>query len=370
MTALQWTPGLQELAAACRSGTLYGRPEAPAEQAERRARFSRLAAHLAVRNQMMWLGPPGVDEETQTAALFGLLATALSTVTLLARGDGGVGGQGREPGCYWAHQRKRADEPRTGGDFGVICDLGDGDVKLTLFQAKRPWEGDEFEDLRMDHQVHSSKPDTPPADTPASEQKQALDLVVQSLAAGDGLDDAVEQLIEHSLWQAALCTGPESLFVPAYSYRQSTALLAAALHGWNSDCGRAGWCFYVQWPYGEAREPWAISAVAALGPRGGRGAMMRGVRFVDVLAHALSPVCQDIGWILPRRDVAVWAPIISGLMPGLVWGGSAETAEGAAALVRELAGPQADIRQIPQGPAVAAPAPAPTPGVRPGTTGP
>lgn len=314
-----------------------------------RATLSRLAAHLAVRNQVMLLGPQRVDEEPQTAALFGLLANALSMVTLLAPDDAGSSQGPPAAGCYWAHQKKRSDEPRTGGDFGIVTDLDGGMVKLTLFQAKRPQQGQRFEDLRLDHTVHDGMPETPPEnEASAYSQKRALDVIKRALARGCPRDQIFEWLGEKDRWHIACHQGKSSLFVPAYSYQQSTAFLAAELHGWrqNQDAGFGGWCYYVQWPYGDARSPWAISVLKALGPAGGTNASADSLPFVDILAQALSPEETDIGMVIPLGDLGYWAGTISALMPGMLWGGSAGSAEGAVGLVRAVAPTPREIRQI------------------------
>lgn len=324
-----------------------------------RATLSRLAAHLAVRNQVMLLGPQKVDEEPQTAALFGLLANALSMVTLLAPDDVGSVHETQIPGCYWAHQKKQSDEPRTGGDFGIITDLGGDMVKLTLFQAKRPQQGHQFKDLRHDHRVHPKMLERPPESDPyAYLQYQTLNEIRSLLKKGCSLDKIVKRISQqelrrtggnpNDLWQIVCSHGEDSLFISTYSYLQSTVFLAAELKGWLQTGGASfsGWCYYVQWPYGNVQSPWAISVIEALGPDGGTNAFERSLPFVDILAQALSPEKGEFGIVIPCDDLSDWAEAISALMPGTLWGGSAGSAEGAARLVRTVSPLPREIQQI------------------------
>lgn len=334
---MRWTPSLWSLAAESRKR----------DGMALRASLSCLAAHMAVRNQVMLLGQHKVDEEMQTAALFGLLANALSMITILASGYT-TSSVKKIPttGCYWAHQKKRIEEPKTGGDFGIITDVGNGDVKLTLFQAKRPQKNQSFNDLRMTQIVHPDMPEPPKSSLCAWKQKEVLQEIKHLLAQGKDINRIDEWLSTNGdLWLDVINRGDNSLFVKNYRYAQSTALLATELTGWVQS-GKGSWCYYVQWPYGEAECPWAISVITALGTDEGTNAIERSLSFADVLAQALSPNVTDIGLVIPFSEVNYWASTISPLMPGILWGGSDESAEGAASLVEAISTTPREIQRI------------------------
>lgn len=337
MNAMKWTPPLSTLAAACRG--LSGE--------DLRTSLSCLAAHIAVRNQVMLLGQHEVDEETQTAALFGFLANALSMVTLLAAGyTTSLTQKIPIPGCYWAHQKKLTEEPYTGADFGIITDVGDGKVKLTLFQAKRPQQNQRFEDLRMTQIVHSDKPIPSEDNVSAWQQMKRLQEIKTFLAQGNNINTIEDtSFYDGNFWDYVINHGPSSLFVKDYKYEQSTAFLATELIGWLQS-RQGSWCYYAQWSYGKLECPWAISVIAALELNNGYNAISRSLPFVNVLAQALSPKETDIGLIIPFDDVKYWASTISSLMPGIQWGSSAESAEGAANLINAISITQREIQQI------------------------
>lgn len=315
---------------------------------EHRHSLARLAAHMAVRNQIMSFAVPGIDEETHTAALFGMLANTLSLATVLAPSQPKGAVAPENAGCYWAHQSKITEEPKSGIDFGIITDLSNELVKLTLFQAKRPKDKSKFLELKYGHPVRKGKPTKPDIFT-AYKQKRLLDRARSILRNGDTLQQVAIKLCGKDLYNDAILTGNESLFSPRYSYEQITAFLATALRGEDhGQIGECGWCFYVQWPYGSRRAPWTAPLIDVLRAKSDPAVGLKHIDFAAILSLALSPETNKVGLVLPKNNIETFAEAITGLMPYLTWGAISDSEDGAEDLIQQVSVGNSQLRQIRQ----------------------
>lgn len=293
-----------------------------------RPRLLTLIANIAVRNQVMFLTLPGLEEETHTNAFFGILASYIPVVNAMSYGTRLAVGNRADQGLYWVHQQKQTEEPRTGADFGIMTDIDNETVKLTLFQAKRPKTAEAFEEITATHTVRKGNIATP-EDLKYRPQTDELDAIFDKVRLGSPLKDILNPAAGFNL-DRALDDGVNSLFRSKLPYKQSLAFLATALRGARGGTGSAdGWCHYVQWPYGKRQNPWTLTVTEVLQHGGARHGDPNEKRFSNILARALSSYDSTIGIRVKKKDISNMASTISSLLPDLLWGCTSSSEEGA-----------------------------------------
>ena len=307
------------------------------------------AAHFSVLTQTCQLGRHGIWEEPQTDALYGLLASSLWHAQVLD--DAYLVCQERDNEYprkrYWVHQNKK-QEAQSGYDFGIVTPFGENNVKITLFQAKRPRDEAEWKQISLSHEVRKKTGQTPPDGTPAKEQQKAITAIKEWIEGGAKGDDIPSFLDDcgdgPELRENVLRHGPGSLFYPPFSYLQCDVFLATALRGWldpNAQTLSGGWCHYVQWVNRNAGAPWSVTLEDALATGGSAYKCRK--PFAQVLTAALSSFDGTIGLRLERTALNAFTGIINGLLPGLAWGSVADQPEIANALLYDCGVAPEDI---------------------------
>jgi len=347
----------------------------PPEPAEAEVAY---AAHFSVLTQTCQLGRHGIWEEPQTDALYGLLASSLWHAQVLDDAYPVWPERDNEyprKRYYWVHQNKK-QEAQSGYDFGIVTHFGENNVKITLFQAKRPQTEAMWKQISLSHEVRANTRETPQDDTPAKKQQDAITTIKRWIAGGGSVEDILSILDNtpnaQELRENALQHGPGSLFYPPYSYLQCDVFLATALRGWvdpDAETLSGGWCHYVQWVNQNAGAPWSVTLEDALATGG--SAYDRKKPFAEVLTAALSSNDETIGLRLERTALNAFTGVINGLLPGLAWGSVADQPEIANALlydcgvapedispsIGEVVAPAADDVELHDGPSRSRPGP-------------
>ena len=143
------------------------------------------AAHFSVLTQTCQLGRHGIWEEPQTDALYGLLASSLWHAQFLEDSyPVSPEEDGERPRTrYWVHQNKN-QEAQSGYDFGIVTHFGENNVKITLFQAKRPKDEAAWKKISLGHVIRKNTGQTPPDDTLAKKQQEAIADIKQWIEDG------------------------------------------------------------------------------------------------------------------------------------------------------------------------------------------
>lgn len=101
----------------------------------------------------------GMDEETITASLMGNLTSCLTWYALAARMSGEENGANRQCDVYWAHQQRHVERWR-GADFGLARRVStDGNLRISLYQAKVVKIGEKADLFRRVHERNRSAAD-------------------------------------------------------------------------------------------------------------------------------------------------------------------------------------------------------------------